>query len=686
MKKTFAFIVFLLLSVFLFSQTNHAPTAVDDYATTTRGHVIVNVLANDFDVDGDSIALFYCYPTPHHGTINIVQGKIEYTANSNYLGGMDTLRYVIRDFGHDTTKSAAGRLILIVDNTLFAGSVDINNINAAVNANGSLFSYKIPNHSSSVWNYYPKFEVPKGSGKNSMFCGNFWIGGIDNSDSLHVAALMYECEGSDFWAGPISNVYDSAYDYKYKRLWKITKADIDYHIAHCWDVNYTPIQAILDWPGNGDVSKGQSAIIAPFYDRNGDGIYDPNSGDYPLIKGDEAVFFVFNDDRLPHTETGGTKLGVEVQAMLYAFDCPTDSALWNAIFVSYKIINRSANTYHDAYVGFFSDNEIGYGYDDYVACDVQRGSFYSYNGVDRDGSGSSISYGYFPPAQSVTVLGGPFIDPDDIDNPAGNCDEGINGLNFGNNIIDDERYGLSFSGMINGTGGFDAITYPYTALQYYYYLKGYWKDGVQKHYWGNGHPQAGGTGPVCRYSFPGTSDPCNYGTWGVDPGGTEPWTEEQAGNSPYDRRSHGSSGPFTFYPGQVEYLDLAFVNGRNFADSSAKAAIPVMQTRIDSVRSYFIKDKTPCGGRFSGYKPTVETPGFLYVYPNPTNGSIWLEYAPGSFTHFIMFDIIGNVIMSGAISETRKHQIDVSALRSGMYFLSVDDGVNITIRKIIKVD
>ena len=688
MKKTFAFIVFLLLSVFLFSQTNHKPTAVDDYAVTFRGKAIVNLIANDYDIDGDSIYVFPLYPQhPLHGTIKgISSGVIEYDAFPTYTGGIDSFTYLIHEFGaYPTNLWDTGKVFLTVDKPLSYDSVNINNIKAAVNANGFLFCKLIPYNGH--WDYYPKFEVPKGSKLNTFYSGTLWLGGIDSDDSLHLAAENYEYYGNDYWAGPVSDVYDSAYDYKFKRLWKITKADIDYHVAHCWDANYIPSQSIIDWPGNGDVSKGQSAIIAPFYDRNGDGIYDPYVGDYPLIKGDEAVLFIFNDDRFPHTESKGKKLGVEVRAMLYAFDCPVDSALWNTVFLSYEIINRSANTYHDTYIGNYLDNDNGYGYDDFVACDVQRGSYYSYNGTDIDGSlGYPPGYGYFPPAQSVTVLGGPFIDPDGIDNPAGNCDEGINGLNFGNNIIDDERYGLSFSGWFLCAGGLEALTCPYETSDFYNYLRGCWRDSVQLHYWGIGHPQAGGYGPVCRYMYPGTSDPCNYGTWGVDPGGTEPWTEEQAGNSPYDRRSHGSSGPFTFYPGQVEYLDLAFVNGRNFADSSAKAAIPVMQTRIDSVRSYFIKDKTPCGGRFSGYKPAVENPGFLYVYPNPTNGSIWLEYAPGSFTHFIMFDIIGNVIMSGAITETRKHQIDVSALRSGMYFLSVDDGVNTTIRKILKVD
>ena len=79
MKKTIQFVLILILALPVFSQ-NNPPTAVNDYAVTTRGHVIVDVLANDYDVDGDSIYLFRVY-TPHHGTIRkLPDQKIEYSA------------------------------------------------------------------------------------------------------------------------------------------------------------------------------------------------------------------------------------------------------------------------------------------------------------------------------------------------------------------------------------------------------------------------------------------------------------------------------------------------------------------------------------------------------------------------------------------------------------------------------
>src|ERR1017187_5980338 len=71
-------------------------------------------------------------------------------------------------------------------------SLSINNVVAPFNADGYLF-----------WNFVNAgFEVPKGSGKHTIFAGAPWIGGIDNNGLLHVAAQTYRQTGSDFFPGP----------------------------------------------------------------------------------------------------------------------------------------------------------------------------------------------------------------------------------------------------------------------------------------------------------------------------------------------------------------------------------------------------------------------------------------------------------------------------------------------------
>lgn len=104
--------------------------------------------------------------------------------------------------------------------------------------------------------------------------------------------------------------------------------------------------------------------------------------------------------------------------MLYAFDCSIDSAFNNTVFVHYKIFNRSANIYYKTLIGTFIDFDIGVAYDDYFGTDVQRTSIYAYNADDYDETnGVQQGYGNNPPAQSATLLKGPLLDADGIDNP-----------------------------------------------------------------------------------------------------------------------------------------------------------------------------------------------------------------------------------------------------------------------------
>src|SRR5262249_47415907 len=155
------------------------------------------------------------------------------------------------------------------------------------------------------------------------------------------------------------------------------KSVIDYHIQHWNDLGYVVPQALADWPANGHPPLAQ--VLAPFVDLNGNYIYEPALGDYPFIPGDQATYDIFNDVANIHTETGGVPLGVEVHQMSYEINSPTDSFLTNTVFIRYEIGNRSDTSYHDVYIGIWTDFDIGYPNDDYVGTDVGRNMYYGYN-------------------------------------------------------------------------------------------------------------------------------------------------------------------------------------------------------------------------------------------------------------------------------------------------------------------
>lgn len=483
--------------------------------------------------------------------------------------------------------------------------IEINNVRATIRGDGTTF---VPQREIyyEEWDDYHNscttWEVPLGSGKETVFQHCFWLGGLDTSDSLHLAAFKYGQVGVDYYSGPLKTS-DASIDFmtslKYHHIWNITQTEITQFIDNNGHLGYEIPEDIRTWPAHG--SNGCATNIAPFVDVNGDGRYNPEDGDYPDIKGDQCLFFIFNDMFGLHTESGGAQLGVEVHAMVYAYEAPNDEALNNTVFFNYKMFNRSSNNYHDTYIGLWTDWDIGYGRDDFVGCDVRRGSCFAYNGTTIDGNGQPWEYGDNPPVQVCTVLAGPFMDADGRDNPAynGDCNAlfneahpldkyAYNGYNFGNGIADDERLGMcgfmyhNYSQAVNGD--------PDTAPEFYNYLRGIWKNGAKMRYGGNAFSGEGVVGPECNFMFPGDTDPCNFGTEGMAPSGGyntngKYWTEEECGNTPDEGRlGLAMVGPFSFPAGSMQELDYAMIT---VWKNNTQSAMERKGAFIDHIRSLF---------------------------------------------------------------------------------------------------
>ena len=472
-------------------------------------------------------------------------------------------------------------------------------------------------------------------------------------------------------------------------MWKLDKTEIQYHRDHYNDTGYEPLQDILTWPGNGDTTLGQAFQLAPFIDWNNNGIYEPMKGEFPAIKGDQALYFIFNDVRDIHSETGGEALGIEVHGMAYAYDSPEDSVLWNTIFLHYDIINRSDTTYENTWMCIWTDFNLGYVWDDYVGCDVQRGGYFVYNGTPVDGNGEPEAYGEHPPAMGVLFLGGPFLDPDNLDNPKYDenayqlCNESINGLNFGDSIIDNERLGLTKFLKCGWSGG--AQGSPYLAPDYYKFLRGIWKDDSTVQYGGNGHPNSGATGPDCSFMFPGDSDTCNWGTNGIPPNGglNTPgnyWTEESVGNNPDNRRGMGSSGPFTFEPGAVHQMDVAYVFARDF-NGTPWSSVELLKDRFDYLIDLFQNDQD----FFSGVSNKSKINQHFSIYPNPVNNTLHFKLAVNNNENtYRVYSVNGAVVQEGTLIPGQDHSINLNSLKEGMYVLQIIAVDRVYLSKFIK--
>lgn len=566
-------------------------------------------------------------------------------------------------------------------------SLDFNNIKAFVNTGGLLF--KRPGG--------PGFEAPKGSGAHSIYAANMWIGGKDPLDTTYIAATNFGVT-QDFQPGPVMDSLSYAPRYAYwNRLWKVSKNDIIDHILNYTSVGYVMPASIADWPGNGDALYGEPAVVAPYVDVNLNGTYDPLNGDYPEILGRQAIYQVFNDDKV-HDATGGPKMKVEIHCMVYEFESCGDSALNNTVFVNYRVINRGLKTFHNTGFGFFTDIDLGYYSDDYMSSDVSRGMFYAFNGDPIDATTAwTTGYGVNLPMQGVTFLGGGYMDTDGSDNPfvldypsmlstGGIVYEG-QGVHYADGTIDNERGGMnkyiSYTGLGAPTLG---MSDPDNDAQYYNYLNGKWRDGSQLMFGGNGYPGHPGVSTTpTDFAYFYDTDPNYVSTLNTIV--TPDWREDIAGNTPGDRRGMGASGYFTMNPGETNEFDVALTFARDLTiDSLPLGSLPLLETMVDTLRNYFEADSTPCG-KFKYHTAIgideIEDQIIFSVYPNPAHDYITIMLEDqGNTTSYELYDILGNVI----IEKKRMNNvatIDISNIANGIYFIDISNEKQHTAKKII---
>lgn len=526
-----------------------------------------------------------------------------------------------------------------------SNELTVNNVRAYIETGGTMWFKEVA-----------EYEVPRGSGKTSMFSAGLWIGGKDANGQLKLAAVRFRQVGDDYWTGPLKITGASTTQtecIKFDKHFKISRAEVDNHISSYNTSGYVMPSSIANWPAHGD--EGYSYYLAPFKDVNGNGEYDPQNGDYPyydvnndlcpwtednialaaahalprtpediyyygddwhnsngmiyadhVLKGDETLFWIFNDNAGAHTESSGSPIGLEIRGQCFGFS--TNDDLNNMTFYSYEIINRSTYTLTNTFFSQWVDPDLGYANDDYVGCDVSRGLGYCYNGSNVDGTGQIWAYGDQPPAVGVDFFQGPYMDADNRDNPkfysdsavfSGYCDRflrsefpldqmAINGVNFGDGIIDNERFGMRRFVYHDNKPG--ATGDPDVAWQYYNLLQGIWGDNTKMKYGGNAHSSNGGNGPDCDFMFPGLSDVCNWGTKGIDPVvdqyGAGGWTEANVGNAPYDRRFMQSAGPFTLKPGSVNYITVGIPWARA-SQGGAQASVELLKLADDKCQSLF---------------------------------------------------------------------------------------------------
>ncbi len=447
--------------------------------------------------------------------------------------------------------------------------LDINNVRARILNTGGLF-YRGEPH---------VYEVPKGSGSNAIFASGIWLAG-QVGGQLRAAATRYgEWE---FWAGPLDDNGNPPDDCSiYDRVYKVSDSDVE-----TYEVSGSATPDLREWPtglgaptlappdngidddNDGEVDEEGEQLVfdisVPLASRV-DRVVDLAAGERPAILGDQTIWWVMNDRGNIHESTDAPPIGLEVHGTAFAFNTAGD--IGNTTFYKFNVFYKGNVPLENAYLGIFSDPDLGAFDDDYVGSDTLLGMGYVYNS-DNEDTGSGEAYGSPPPAAGYDFFQGPIV-------PS----PGDTAFVSGRPVPDFTNLEMTSFMFYNNDGSVTGD--PVTGADYYNYMRGRYRDGSRPRFGGDGFAGAI-TDEEISFFFPG------------DPETGEGWTEinpDPIGNtlppiSPGDRRFVMSTGPFTINPGDQQEIvfgvvfslgsdNLNSVTTLKQADALAQAAFDV---------------------------------------------------------------------------------------------------------------
>ena len=478
---------------------------------------------------------------------------------------------------------------------------------------------------------------------SAIFAGGIWIGGQDDNGEIKLAAQQYtRFDKTDYFPGPLEPGADGVPEghcENWDRFWVVNKTDVDSHIADFIDNNIIDniLPSIYGWPGKNNPFFQQyygfelptDHALAPFFDTDQDGNYNPENGDFPLIKGDQSIWWVFNDIAGPHTLSQAEPIGIEVQAMAYA-EASENEHVNNATYYDFKIINQGTGALNKSYMGIWTDFDLGCPTDDYIGYDEEYQMYYAYNQDPIDGSnGTACINGINTYASSVPIIG----------------IKQIGSPNF------------PVTSFMAGDNLFPPTSSPNNGFEYYNQLQGKWKNEAPMTFGDTGYNILS----TDTVSFLFTGDPSDEIAWNM--------CNANLPNS--DFRCLMSTSMETLQPGQ------------SFTNSYAVIFVENEEYPCPNLDRLKIAADAVCNN-VSTHTNEI-TPTFnLLVYPNPALDVLYIESE--RFIRSIQVrNMEGRLIRSKIVGESLlESSIKVDGINDGLYVVSIFDEIgNQVNRKVI---
>ena len=484
-----------------------------------------------------------------------------------------------------------------------------------------------------------------GSGVSAIYSGQLWVTGTDPDGTIKI-----ETGGSTYYPGPrnpdTGETYPNACE-EWDKHFTIFHSEKEAHQNDFADNNVVenPLPSIFGWPGRNNPHFNQyngfdlpaDIDLAPFVDINGDNIYDPAIGDYPDTKGDQAIWWVCNDDAVRTIDD--EPIGIEIQAMAYAFQS-FEPAVNNTTFYDFKLTYRGTETLTDYNFALGTDVDLGCSLDDYVGFNEERQMAFYYNVDDEDGEiGTDCddvpNYGEEIPMLGIKLMS----DSDDL---------GVTSFTYY------DRIGPLVTGFSN----------DYIPSEYLYYMTARWQDGTPLTIGGDGY---GGDTPT-NIVFPG--DPVNADDWSMC-SATLPNGEEA------DLRSVMSTGGGVLNPGDVKDYSYAVIFVPDVPHPCP--SLDMINAAADVIENFDCLVSSVSESNFA------EEIG-LQLTPNPTSQkfTIAIDAENILLENVEIIDLSGNVLQLNNKVNTSNLAFNIEDFTAGMYFVKVttDEG-KVAVRKLV---
>ncbi|MEZ4805893.1 MAG: hypothetical protein R2815_00270 [Flavobacteriales bacterium] len=458
----------------------------------------------------------------------------------------------------------------------------------------------------------PTMEIPAGSMDHHLaFAAPYFIG--RSGDSTYFSGTndprTFPC------TGPHATQVDAAYHERYHQVWQIDRTLIAWHQAHWNEPGYEMPHAISSWPGNGDPANGEPLRLAPFMDLDNDGIYEPEQGEFPSIRGDQAVYYIQHDPDLTGQFTPPALIDRHI--MHYVFWNSWDEHLYTTVFTNIKLINRSNRTYDDAHFGLLSDRTASCFTNDLNGSDTLLNLSYTYSALPSNSScpGDPDTA---PAAFGITWLSHP----------------------------------LASHLRLFQVSGPEPVLDMVTEMTLENLLNGSQEDGT---------PILDPTGQTTTHMFTG------------DPVAGTGWLDEFAPALPRGL-DLSAIGPFNLPPNDTVCIDLAWVFGRNNADGHL-ASVGRLKQNTSAVRDWYQENVLDCNGSFGLVTPTpalVKPLSILSIRPNPASHTVRVSSSTMDHGTPLLFDGLGRSVqgnwpdlVNGSL------YIDVRDLPNGIYTIRI---------------